>query len=534
MGNKTPFIYPNYIVDTLNQLMFKSAEEKDSFLYKSTDLVYILYNQFNEFPVTEQIYEMMWKWIYRMVDAKNDNWIKQYWNIANQYCMFKLENPYKEEEKECFSEFHIMVCTLLLYKQRYQVLRHALSFTNTLPAQYPLIPSSFINIFYVFENLVENKPEMYLEKYQMDEVDGGANNGNKIRGILADYFALLLVRLNDVNDYNITFSDPMEIPAIGSTIEENGYKIELAQELKNRLNKITEERIKACGLELENQKKALGLLDEFITYCEHTNKDLEKNGMISEEKRQYIKTELTNASSVNDLSLPIENNKEKGNEAKSLKNEENMEKLERVFSQQIKLDERLILSNHSSISSNISKAIISALNAKIRHFYYWQFLLRSAIKSFTIPYSNLEETLNRLAISSDYAILAIGTPSAIFDEIKSFSYRDKHIFYNASPVYEIPYHKDSVILIMRKEDVPCYRYLKIKDGLDSENEINPQTHLYSNIDTMKGNDLTLKVKQKIEISVPKQMRYVRLRIAYHLESDKLIISQISPIKSYIP
>lgn len=531
MGNNTPFIYPDYIVDTLNQLMIKSAEEKNGFLYKSTDLIHILYNQFNEFPVTEQIYEMMWRWIYRMADAKNDYWIKQYWNIANQYCMFKLENSPKKEEKKRFCEFHIMVCTLLLYKQRYQVLRHALSFTNTLPTQYPLIPSSFRYIFYVFNNLVTNKPEMYLEKYQMDEVDGGANNGDKIRVLLADYLALLLVRLNNVNDYNITFSDPMEMPTISSTIEKNGYKIELAQELKNRLDKITEERIKSCGLELKNKEKASNLLDKFISDCEQANNYLAGNGKISEEKRQHIKNKLISASSANNLSLPIA----KENEMKSSKDGEKTERLAQVFSQQVKLDERLILDNHSSISSNVGEAMTDALNVKIRHFYYWQILLRSAIKSFTIPYSNLEETLRKFNISNDYAILAVGSLPQIFNEIKGFSYRDKHIFYNTSRVYEIPYHKDSVILIMKTKDVPYCKYIEIENELDTdEREINTQTHLYSNIDEMKEDDLALKVKQKIEISVPKQMRYVRLRIAYHLESDKLIISQISPIKSYIP
>lgn len=532
-GNEILFIYPPYIVNSLNQLISKSTEEKDGFLYKNTDIVHVLYNQFNEFPITEQVYEMMWRWIYRMVDAGNEDWMKQYWNIANQYYMSKLEYSDKGKERKCFCEFHIMVCTLLLYKRRYRILRHTLSFTNTLPAQYPLIPGSFAEIFGLYEELTTQKPEIYLEKYQMDEVDNGANTGNKIIGLLADYFALLLMRLYEENILQTSLSDPSGMPVVGSTIEEIGYKVDLAEELKRHLDKITEKEKKGCLLQPDDKKNALKLLEDFITVCKETKKYFEGNGNISEKKQADIKKQLINAFSANALSLPINEKKQK--QEKNSYNGKKYESLPQIFSQQIKLDERLILDNHSSMSSNIGEAMISALNFKIRRFYYLQFLLHSAIKSFTIPYNDLEKALKKLELSGDYALLAIGVPSSIFNEIKEFSRSDdKQIFYNTSPVYEIPYHKDSVFLIMKKEDVPYCKYLEIETGLDAdEKKIDDQRHLYSNIDAILKDDLILKVKQQVEISLPKPMRFIRLRIAYRLESDNLITSQINSIKNYI-
>ena len=136
--NRSPFIYPVYIVQVLNQLMEDSVKNRNGILSKRADIVEILYNQSNNFPITEQVYQMMWVWIIKMLNAGHYDWIKQYWNIANQYCTFKLEYSNKKDEKNKFLEFHIMVGVLLFYKKSYNLLQHIFNFTNTLPAKYQI------------------------------------------------------------------------------------------------------------------------------------------------------------------------------------------------------------------------------------------------------------------------------------------------------------------------------------------------------------------------------------------------------------
>ena len=68
-NNKPLFIYPDYIVQVLNQLMEDSVKNQNGILCKRTDIVEILYNQFNDFPITEQVYRMMWSWVNKMLDA---------------------------------------------------------------------------------------------------------------------------------------------------------------------------------------------------------------------------------------------------------------------------------------------------------------------------------------------------------------------------------------------------------------------------------------------------------------------------------
>lgn len=527
MENKTPFIYPDYIVHTLTQLMEGSVEDKNGLLCKNTDIISVLYNQFNDFPVTEQVYTLMWKWLYKMAEAGHDGWLKRYWNVANQYYMFKLEYSDKLEAKNRFREFHIMVCTLLLYKERYKALIHAMTFTNTFPPQYPLIPSTFADIFQTYNELSVKNQKMYLAKYSMDEVFIGAGEEHKTEGLLVDYLALLLVRLYTIDDYNVTHSNPSEMPEAGHIIEENDYRTTLIDNLEKHLNRLSDSRIESCQLDSIVKIKAFGLLDEYKEKCNGANKELEENASVSKEKRQDIKDDLINASSQIALSLPLCGGKEV--------NENNWHTF--IACQQITLDKRQILDCYGDISSHLGEAVMEVLHLQMQRFYSMQFLLNSAVKSLAVPYCDLERILKRLSLTSAYSILMIGVSSSLFDEVKGFVRKENKIFYGKSCVYNVPYSSSNpAILIMKNSDVPCCSYKEMaNDKLEEgEREINVANHLYSNIDAISKENLALTVKQCLGVFIPHPLRYIRLRIAYQLESDDMIVSRIELINHYLP
>lgn len=526
MENKTPFIYPDYIVHTMTQLMERSIEDKDGLLGKNTDIISVLYNQFNDFPVTEQVYTLMWKWLYKMSEAGHDDWLKQYWNIANQYYMFKLEYSDKSETKDRFREFHIMACTLLFYKERYNALVHAITFTNTFPPQYPLIPSTFADIFQIYNELSVKNQRMYLMKYSMDEVFIGAGEEHKIEGLLADYLALLLVRLYTIGDYNVTYSNPLEMPETDETIENNDYRSALIDNLKRHLDKLSENRIENCKLDSKQKVRVLELFDAYKKKCNDANKELEKNASVSKEKRQAIKDDLINQSSLITFSLPLCDKEMNKNGWHTF-----------IACQQITLDKRQILDCYGDISSNLGEAIIKALHLQMQRFYSMQFSLNSAVKSLTVSYCDLERIFKRLSLTSAYSILMMGGTSSLFDEVNGFIRKDNKIYYNKSCVYNVPYSSSNpAILVMKNSDVPCCNYKEIaSDKLEKdEQEINPSNHLYANIDAISKENLALTVKQCLSVFIPHPLRYIRLRIAYQLEPDYMIVSRIEPINHYLP
>lgn len=508
--------------------MERSVEDKDGLLCKNTDIISVLYNQFNDFPVTEQVYTLMWKWLRKMAEAGHDDWLERYWNVANQYYMFKLEYSDKIETKNRFREFHIMVCSLLFYKERYKSLIHALTFTNTFPPQYPLIPSTYTDIFQVYSGLSIKNTEMYLMKYSMDEIFIGAGEEHKIEGLLADYLTLLLVRLYTIDDYNVTQSNPLDLPETDHVIEDNDYRTALIDNLKRHLNKLSENRIESCRLDSKQKARIFELLDAYKEKCTEANKKLEENATISEKKRQTVKDDLICASSQSALSLPLCDDEEEVNE-------NNWHTF--IACQQITLDKRQILNYYGDISSNLGEAVIKALHLQMQRFYSMQFLLNSAVKSLAVSYCDLERILKKLSLTSSYSILIMGVSSSLFDEVKGFIRKDNKIYYGKSCVYNVPYSSSNpAILIMKKNDVPCCNYKKISsDKLEKgEQEINPSDHLYANIDIISKENLTLTVKQCLGVFIPHPLRYIRLQIAYQLEPDDMIVSRIESINHYLP
>ena len=520
-NNKPLFIYPDYIVQVLNQLMEDSVKNQNGILCKRTDIVEILYNQFNDFPITEQVYRMMWSWVNKMLDAGHYDWIKQYWNIANQYCTFKLEYSDKKDAKNNFLEFHIMVCVLLFYKENYRLLQHVFNFTNTLPAKYPLIPSTFSQIFHVYEELSEKNKRMYLLKYHMSRVYEGTGEENKIEGLLVDYLAMLMIRLYDVNDYNITYSNPLAIPATGNTVEENDYKIELTNILIERIKRVTDNQIIACGLCAENnQKVAVELLEQYRNQCFQKIDKLQQNSEISKDKLKFIKKSLIKSVTDYKPRLP---------QSSSQEAEENDKEF--IASQSFELDKRLIFNSYSVISSNLGETLINALNSQVEQFYCYQFLLNSAIKTYSIPYRDISKAMKRLSISSEHVLLTLGIPSCFFDEIGGFIRENNAILYKKSVVYEIPSNNETSILIMKKEDLPCYKFRKLANTNLTEIELT--RHLFSNIDYITKENPVLTVNQGFSIHIPQKLRYIKLRVAYHLESDDMLIEKVEPIKNDI-
>ncbi len=524
--DRPPFVYPEYIHQMLRHLMECSLSDKYPLLYDKADLISVLYNQFNDYPITDQVYNLVWMWANKMVDAGCLNWVKDYWSQANQYFLFKLEYTTAIDRRQSFLEFHVMLGTMLTYNRQFELLRYITQFTNSLPAKYPLIPSSFSRIFSVYEELSKKNERMYLLKYRMLGLNTGAGNEYKIEGHLLDYLALLLIRLNSVNDYDITFSNPFELPSAGGTIEENERKKQVITILEKKVNKWAEneENLKSCGIPISGCKKAIELLDSYCDACGAKQQETLANPKLSESKRKEIRQEMI--FTVNSLHYELPFKKSIGECAQTF-----------LSTQEIILDKELILEGYDRRSSNLGEALVQAIYIQLRNFYCYQFLLHSPIKSYTIPYRNMGEAMERLSINNNFSILALGVSPHFFDETLGFvSMDDFSIKYKDIEVLNIPSNYNC-ILIMKKDDVPYVVARQMSQHELSENlgmsEIEDKKHLYSNIDNLTCDNLNLKVCTAFDVTVPTDMKYVKIRIAYHLAPDEMILRSVESISNFI-
>ena len=143
--------------------------------------------------------------------------------------------------------------------------------------------------------------------------------------------------------------------------------------------------------------------------------------------------------------------------------------------------------------------------------------------------------MERLELDSSYTILAMGISPHFFDEMDGFGRNDRNeITYRDIKVLEIASNESSFV-IMKSRDIPTLslRVLKTEENLELLSEIDTNYHLYSNIDSLDTENLILKAKMGYQIRIAEPMKYVRLRLAYQLDSDKVVLNKVQPIRNYI-
>lgn len=268
--------------------------------------------------------------------------------------------------------------------------------------------------------------------------------------------------------------------------------------------------------------KALRLLDAYKQACKDKISELNATHNVSERKRALLKQSLIETSKKCLPYLP-----------KHTANDSGVQE-EYVVSQTLQLDERLILDKYDYISSNTGEALVNALNTMVQQAYCRQFLYDSAVHSVDVPYPDLAKALERLNLTPDYAILEMGISFFTLKEIKEFDVQSDKIEHKGCRVFEIPANLEQSFIIMRKQDVPTYSISSEPSEVGpAEVEIEEENHLYSNIDSIEGDNPQLSARKAFILYQPERMRYVRIRVVARLESDPKILQNIKSINEYV-
>lgn len=124
--------------------------------------------------VSETTYRYLWRNLRIQMFYNKDEWIMEYWKMASQkiglfmkpihqYIYDEDGKPYTQEQiednqkqRENFMEFHIMLCSMLIQEKKYRLLELMLSFTQSEPPSYPLVPSSLSDIIDTFNKINHN------------------------------------------------------------------------------------------------------------------------------------------------------------------------------------------------------------------------------------------------------------------------------------------------------------------------------------------------------------------------------------------
>ncbi|SFB80918.1 hypothetical protein SAMN04487891_102459 [Flagellimonas taeanensis] len=153
-----------------------------------------------------------WLWRNLITSSNHKSLIANYWSSASQYFNYSLsgvmpeygeggisnqsEIDKVEKERKHFLELNYALGGLLYHKDEHNTLKYILSFSQSQPPSYPLLPQTMDEIFYWFEhfsNAFKLRADPIEYKYAFPEIDNLGISRSVVHNICL-YISLLFVR----------------------------------------------------------------------------------------------------------------------------------------------------------------------------------------------------------------------------------------------------------------------------------------------------------------------------------------------------
>lgn len=213
--------YPNYYYDVIfdaNECLCH-RERKSLSLFRGSFYRFFI-NPSMQNTISEDTYSFLWRLIRQYLFYDRNEYVSSYWDFAHQYASYlsgvhkKYDDNFNvinqedvdfwDKEKERFLEFHYALGGLLMYKQKYSLLRQLMSWSSSIPPSYYLVPetmSEVINRFIDVSSVGKQTAVSYYEgKYPFPDVQG-VKTDYVIQMWISRYIAVLFLRQYTLGDY---------------------------------------------------------------------------------------------------------------------------------------------------------------------------------------------------------------------------------------------------------------------------------------------------------------------------------------------
>ena len=458
--------------------------QQQSFIYNRNDIIPILYDTVTtNAKISPLTFKPIWFMLNNASFVSNVNWLKTYWTYADQYMRFREMKHNNEDERNYLKEFYIfnvMFGAMLTYHRNYSTLNYIMTFSQSLPLSFPLIPGTFSKIMDCVENISNMNNQwlrpMFLEsKYPIKGLDGGVNTSNEIAKLAYKYLSLLFIRLWSYKDYNINYSKPLEIPYIDNSINKNEQLIKLSQTIKEYIDIwYSSGELNNLGLwNLPSKSDVLALLDNYITSLENTNNELDKQSGYDEERLDYICNDFLKFNAQNYIEIPTQ---------EELPSKENSIPTTVEVIGTIDVERRFLQKGRSEILGGVGDGLAKRLEYNMKHKYLQHLIHSFTIEERKIQLDNLIPELNRLKLTKDDCIIEIGYSSE---------------FKTAAKVFRIMNYFPESVFVCKIADLP---FLDIIDSSPIPTEkIDPYNYIYLEVKE-RSDKYILSVKQSIRIN----------------------------------
>lgn len=414
--------------------IFKAStfNQEGNLYFLQDNLTSIFYNEFDDTPVSNEQYRLMWGGVLQIVKAGNFRWFQQHWIYASQYgdhlsLNRTMKREVVQEQMDDFVFEQIMLGASLLYYERYDWLNFIFYYSSIFPPEYHSIPSTFALVWHYTKMLEEciDKFPLLEQKYNFLDIDKGVNSDSVIAGKALEYLALLLVRLTTLPNNISIFDIPKEnITSYNQILTYRNY----VDTLKMKLDTFSDRILRKIFKGDKNLQDGRNKLNNSL-------KEMSDNFKLSDE---------TKADNEN---MAIQDIKEK------LRSNEKQLNLENIPLSDIEPTAADLLicpievgdklqNIDQFIGDSVTTGIIDQLRRQKLYKYLRTFLSVPSQKKFIIRYFDIEKALNKLGV--------INVDSFFF--IFTGNFNEKNLPLKGNSLY-VPI-RNTMILICRKNDLP--------------------------------------------------------------------------------
>ena len=506
--------------------LLKQHSKRDNHFFSNRNLIVsYFFSPEEQIFLTEEEYIYIWQTVDAVIHTDNDSWVYSYWTYSDQYYRFTLDNSTNNSEEnkwqqERFKEQHFMIGALLTYNKRYVLLNKLMYFSNNMPPRYELVPSCFIDVISQLKHLIKMKfyPNQLTKRYLMIGAPQDVSSDEFILRYAYKYASLLLIRLFTVNNWNITYSYPMDSPEIrsDSTIESLNAEVGMMNRLKNEISLWFEEQ-NAIEQTIDNIEVSVvdvhELCNKYIEQCKQKIEELNNTMEVDPKKKAYIKQHLLSALKDYPLALPI------------LTDVCTDEYKKRPVNNRIayQIDKEMLRAGTNINASNLPDVIIGHLNELAYKAYNYLFLLQPSVVNIRIAYRDIKRVMDVIGINKDYVVLSLGVYLGNFEMFygkesdEKFAERDGQLSYKECDIYSIP-STQQCFIVMKKCDMPFIKKEELSDFQNLE-LIDKDEYFYSDIDNLNelsgNNGQLLQVNRGIYLYSKENFKYIRLKIDYN-------------------
>ena len=377
--------------------------------------------------VSETTYRYLWQNLKIQLFYDKDEWIMEYWKSASQkirlFMNTRYISPYnpkgeldtkKKKQREEFLEFHIMLCSMLLQQKKYELLEQMLSFTQTEPPSYPLVPSTFSKIVGIFNRInhkISINPTYYESRYRMPKMHRIA--GEKIAGAANCYLALLTYRIYAIR-WNYGYEFILNTGALPNTLSELASLSDNLNLFKYWLERIRDDQellqvvgIRSLAEEIENKAELYGreallspdLLISSMQYEIHKKmENLKITSPLNDEKVASEQKELTD-----NIRRAME-----GYGDLLGKRFEQEEYYNLNSSISVPFPNTAFLRNPDINHFDTAKSVSSSILESFRHLFASAFFAKHSNTDYELSSDDLFEAIDKLALNEQHYIIAFG------------------------------------------------------------------------------------------------------------------------------